>query len=206
MSYYHNFGAFHETIKVDGKVYSFEDFKGLPKASRLALREEAVQRCTDANRRVSAERAEVAAPVRAEFKTKREEFQARPKFQKRFAGRAAQIRRGLEALRWEERRAVEAACKVVEPVDGCNYPAAVHDVFYVWEQKVETEWERFERLVSNHDWYYAYSDDHSVWSAGNAHHSEIRALVAKLGDKAERLYNEKCPWLNEDGSLKKESA
>lgn len=205
MSYHHRFGTFHETVIVDGTTYSFEDYKGLDKAAREALREEALNRCVEANRRVSAECAEVAAPIRAKFKAKREEFQALPRFQKRYRGRAEDIRRGLDALRWGERLSVEEACKVVKPVDGCTYPAAVHNIFSVWEEKVETPWEKFERMVSHFDWYYSYSDDHSVWSAGNSRHQQIMALVEQLGPEARKIYNQKCPWLNEDGTQKKEA-
>lgn len=89
-------------------------------------------------------------------------------------------------------------------VDGNDYPAAVGNVFSVWEEACETPWEHFERLVSHHDWYYAYSDAHNVWAAGEARDREMRGLLESFeGEEqaaAQLLYNQKCPWLNEDGS------
>ena len=34
-----------------------------------------------------------------------------------------------------------------------------------------------ENLLSTHDWYYMYSDDHSVWQKGTDNASEIRRQV-----------------------------
>ena len=33
-------------------------------------------------------------------------------------------------------------------------------------------------MLRGHDWYYAYSDDHSVWKAGRAKESKIKGLIS----------------------------
>ena len=36
------------------------------------------------------------------------------------------------------------------------------------------------RLLASHDWYYNYSDDHSVYARGRDHASSIRAELDRL--------------------------
>ena len=189
--YHHDFGSFHETIKVDGTVYAFEEYAKLPGDARLALREEAVNRCVQANQASTAAWAELIRPIREKYQAKSKALKSK--------GRARRFEEG--ALRAQERREI-GLLRSPGLIDGCTYPAALHDVFYVWEQKVETPWEKFERMVTHFDWYYEYSDDHSVWSSGNYRHNQIRRLIEELGPEAQALYNKCCPWRNDDGSLK----
>lgn len=135
MRFSHNFGSFHPTVTVDGTTLTFEDFKALPVEARMALRETAVTRCVEANRREKD---------------------------------------------WT---------KIV----GNTYPAAVHDIITVWESKVETDKEKLARYLANFDWYYEYSDDFRVWSAGNARAAEIRALVGKLGAEGLAMFDAAKP-------------
>ena len=56
-----------------------------------------------------------------------------------------------------------------------------------------------EDLLKSHDWYYQYSDDHRVWSSGNALDTRIRkkleeCINADLGTVANALYDNHCPW------------
>lgn len=195
MGFHHNFGSFQASVKVDGVVYTFDAYKALSRDARLALQKEAVDRCCKANQAQSEKLSALVKPIREEFSTKRK---ALPKV------RSRQGRYDLMDLDRAEQLKIDQARKTIAPVDGCDYPAAVHDVFHIWEQKVESPWEKFERLVKHHDWYYNYSDDHRYWSAGNSAAQEIRKLMDQLGPEAVKFYNQACPWLNEDGTLKKD--
>jgi len=205
MSYYHRFGTFYETVTVDGITYSFEVYKGLDRAAREALREEALERCTLANQRRSMEWRNLSASVDMDFRMKVRKLHKLPKFQKRYRGRAEDMRYEESLLRGARDRKLQELQESLSPIQGNTYPAAVHNIFSVWEEKVETPREKFERMVNHFDWYYSYSDDHSVWSAGNSRHKQIMELVEKLGPEARKFYNQKCPWLNEDGTQKKEA-
>lgn len=200
--YQHNFGSFKENITVDGEVYTFEDYKELPHEERIALREEAVNRCVQANRRRTEAWQKLIAPAQEEYRRQVSELEKLPRYQKRYRGRAADMRYEENRLRSERDRKIRELRGQLESVHGNTYPAAVHDVFFVWEQKVETPWEKFERMVTHHDWYFEYSDDHSVWSAGVARRNTITALMKQLGPDAVALYNKCCPWLNDDGTRK----
>ena len=55
-----------------------------------------------------------------------------------------------------------------------------------------------ERLLKSHDWYYQYSDDHSVWQRGRDQEGEIRRqkdICCGLGldSIANELYNKYKP-------------
>lgn len=87
-----------------------------------------------------------------------------------------------------------------------RFPYQMEEVMLGWERCVETPMERLRGLLTGMDWYSHYSDDYGVWSRGEARMSEARALVKQLGPEAEREFNRACPWLNEDGTQKKEAA
>lgn len=58
--------------------------------------------------------------------------------------------------------------------------------------------EMFDAMCKGHDWYYQYSDDHSVWTRGRDAESKMlgkkRALHQMgLGESAEQIYNTYCP-------------
>ena len=208
MRFSHPFGQFFDFVRVDGRSYYFDEYEKLPKDGRMALKEEAVKRCSEANQARSEAWKKLTAPINEEYRRKVQAIQSHPRFQKRYRGRAADMRFEENRLRTERDRKIREV--KLAPIDGCDYPAAVHDVFHVWEQKVETLWEKYERMVSHFDWYYSYSDDHSVWSAGESRRKQIDALRKQLesegqGGEAAALYNKHCPWLNEDGSQKEVS-
>jgi len=100
----------------------------------------------------------------------------------------------------------DLSSKVPTIVSTYRFPYQMEDVMLGWEALVETPMDRFRRLLAGMDWYSHYSDDHSVWSAGEARMSEVRSLVKRLGPEAEREFNRACPWLNEDGTQKKDAA
>ena len=63
--------------------------------------------------------------------------------------------------------------------------------------ELQTLKEQLQLAMAGHDWYYDRSDDHRVWSAGNAHYRKISNLFADL-DKldpqfAKEAWNEKAP-------------
>lgn len=205
MSFYHRFGTFHETVTVDGTSFSFEEYKSLPKDLREVLREEAIALCVQANQRQSMEWRNLSTSVDVDFRTKVRELHKLSKFQKRYRGRAEDMRYEESLLRDARDRKLRELQASLSPIQGNTYPSAVHNIFSVWEERVETPWEKFERMVNHFDWYYSYSDDHSVWSAGNSRHKQIMELVEQLGPPARKIYNQKCPWLNEDDTQKKEA-
>jgi len=48
---------------------------------------------------------------------------------------------------------------------------------------------KFYDLLETHDWYYGYSDDHRVYSAGNAKGRELQGIAEALGQSAKDLYS-----------------
>lgn len=53
-------------------------------------------------------------------------------------------------------------------------------------------------MCKHHDWYYEFSDDHSVWRRGGGQRAEIRNKLkeceeAGLGEEANNIYNEYRP-------------
>lgn len=196
MNFNHRFGSFHENVTVDGKIYTFDEYKTLPKEGRTNLVEEAVARCVEANRRHMGVMDELSKPVNADYQKEVEELRSSPRFQKRYRGRAEDMRYEENLLRAERDRRWRALRDRLQPIDGNSYPAAVQNIFSVWEEKVETPWEKLQRLLTNFDWYYNYSDDFSVWVAGETRHKQIMALVEELGPDAREIYNQTCPWLS----------
>jgi hypothetical protein len=50
----------------------------------------------------------------------------------------------------------------------------------------------YRQLLGQHDWFYAYSDDHSVWSAGKSHMARILDLQKHL-DADFSIWDEYAP-------------
>lgn len=65
------------------------------------------------------------------------------------------------------------------------------------ENTEKSNWELYESLLSNHDWYYDYSDDHRVWCAGVRASERIKHLREMLSaenpERAENLFKKYCP-------------
>jgi len=58
---------------------------------------------------------------------------------------------------------------------------------------------QLEAALKRHDWYYDYSDDHRVWSSGNANWKLIQDLRHRLniegqGDAAKAIYDRYSPY------------
>lgn len=58
--------------------------------------------------------------------------------------------------------------------------------------------EMFDAMCKDMDWYYDYSDDHSVWTRGRDSFSRLTSRKAALhkmglGESAEQIYNSYCP-------------
>ena len=45
--------------------------------------------------------------------------------------------------------------------------------------------EELEAMLQRHDWYYQYSDDHSVYKEGDAKSNQIYAKMKELGNTSE---------------------
>ena len=55
---------------------------------------------------------------------------------------------------------------------------------------------KLQELLKNHDWYYQYSDDFSVYTSGRNELDAIHKIIRNAGDKqneALALYNSECP-------------
>lgn len=57
---------------------------------------------------------------------------------------------------------------------------------------------KLENLLSTHDWYYAYSDDHRVWQRGRDQSNDIQALMTLcinegVGPEARELFRQHKP-------------
>jgi hypothetical protein len=87
-----------------------------------------------------------------------------------------------------------------------RFPYQFEEVLNTWEAAVQTPMEELKSRLGSHDWYFHYSDDYGVFTAGQRAHDTIRALVSQLGPEAGLMYNRACPWLNEDGTHKKDAA
>lgn len=56
------------------------------------------------------------------------------------------------------------------------------------------DWELYEHLLKNMDWYYAYSDDHRVWCAGEAAIARLKALRLSLSKPYEGKLKADALW------------
>ena len=56
--------------------------------------------------------------------------------------------------------------------------------------------EYFNRL-RNHDWYYDYSDDHSVWKRGNESRDRLLNTAAE-NTQYKEMYNEFVKWMRQE--------
>lgn len=54
--------------------------------------------------------------------------------------------------------------------------------------------DRYVQLLKTHDWYYDYTDDHSVWQRGNRERAEITQMYKALGSEvAKETWNKYAP-------------
>lgn len=192
MRFSHNFGSFHPSVTVDGATFTFEDYKVLDHATRKGLRKAIVDRCVAANVRVSEMARTLHDTIRAQYQAK---IDALPKpGRKATRQEKAEYRYKVQDLM--NARQAEMVAVWDQPgfrVDGNTYPAAVDDIVLVWESRVESDKERLARYLANFDWYFDYSDDFRVWSAGNARRQEIFTLAKKIGPEGEAMVDAAKP-------------
>lgn len=50
--------------------------------------------------------------------------------------------------------------------------------------------ENFKKLLDDHDWFYAFSDDHTYWIRGESQSREIFSALKTGTDEMKKLYNE----------------
>lgn len=52
--------------------------------------------------------------------------------------------------------------------------------------------QEYRNLLGRHDWYYDYSDDHSVWAAGKSQRESLRAMRNNI-DPDGSIWNQYAP-------------
>lgn len=61
----------------------------------------------------------------------------------------------------------------------------------------EDIWEKFEKLLSQHDWYYQYTDSYEIWARGKDEKDEIVHTMKYLEsidkERVKNLYKKFCP-------------
>ena len=79
----------------------------------------------------------------------------------------------------------------VDPAGGrglsSHLEESLDQVYY--EDDNSSDLEQLETLLKNHDWYFDFSDDHSIYKRGRGESIKIKSLVDKLGEKGKELYN-----------------
>lgn len=203
----------HTQLTIDGHTVTFDQYCAIPtQADRSAFADAFIRRLSDLFR----EKEEILKQIRddawAAFKEQTAgvpheiptHFTKTGKPDRRFSGepnpayyRPAQVRDQV----------IEELSSRVAPVSATfQWPYQFADAFSTWEKQVETPTDRFRRLLAGMDWYSHYSDDHSVWRRGEDNMREVQRLMGELGPEAELEFNRACPWLNEDGTQKKDAA
>jgi hypothetical protein len=106
-----------------------------------------------------------------------------------------------ERLRLEREETHHRLASTVPPVRSSHeWMGALDQAFRAWELEVETPEDELHRLLGEHDWHYAMSDDYSVWSHGDRVSRRILHLVERLGPEARDAYNRACPWQSEEAA------
>lgn len=52
--------------------------------------------------------------------------------------------------------------------------------------------QEYRKALAGHDWYYDYSDDHSVWAAGKSQRAALREMRNNI-DPTGAIWNEYAP-------------
>lgn len=50
--------------------------------------------------------------------------------------------------------------------------------------------EEYKKALANHDWFYSFSDDHSVWSRGERERSRLISIAEGNGNDFKQAYND----------------
>lgn len=57
---------------------------------------------------------------------------------------------------------------------------------------MSTQLDEYISKLKSHDWFYEFSDDHSVWQRGKAERHDINVLQKEL-DPDNEVWNQHCP-------------
>jgi hypothetical protein len=185
-----------ERLHVGDREVTRQQYQSLPREERLALAEE----MCEALRRAHSIQSELLRSIRQEV-------------DERYAPLLAAVPRRLppvkprrkgdpnpewERLTWEREETHRRLVATIPPVRSSHsWMGALQQAFRAWELEVETPKDELARLLREHDWHYAMSDDHRYWSAGERRSRRILALVEQLGPEARAAYERACPWETE---------
>lgn len=201
-----------KSLSVDSYTLTFEQYQAQPRAERLRLRADIIDRLTNSFKEQQALINQIRAEVEAQFAPQYEGIPCWiPK---------ALTKSGKPDRRYGERRnpawwsinnkqeaIIKDLCsKVPATCSTFQFPYQFEQVITAWEEVVETPAEELDRLLAHMDWYSHYSDDYSVWQHGEARMGRVKSLIRQLGPDAQAKFNRACPWLNEDGSRKEDAA
>lgn len=74
-------------------------------------------------------------------------------------------------------------------VRACCPAAALRKAYIELRREIQPTLEEYGAQLRNHDWFYAYTDDHRVWRAGEREQSRLIALAKEYGAEFQRCYN-----------------
>lgn len=200
-------------LTIGDRTITFDEYVAIPtRAERLQFREEFTGKLGQMYREAQAILDGITGDAWASFKaqtagmpsTLPTHFTKTGKPDLRFRGKPNPDY--TRAARARDQVIKDLSAGVSEIVATYRFPYQFDKVLSGWEAYVETPMERLRGILGGMDWYSHYSDDYGVWQRGEARMSEARSLVKQLGPEAELAFNRACPWLNEDGTHKKDAA
>jgi hypothetical protein len=194
------------SLTIGDSTLTFEEFAAIPtRAERNTRRCAFMKLLTDYNRELERLELQIKEDVRARFKP---ELDAIPRTvpgpTRRHKPRPNPVYQNVQAR--QEATIAQMVSELKKQPRSLRWPYEFDDVLRAWEEALQTPMEELQSRLAHHDWYFHYSDDYSVYCAGQRAHDNIMGLVRTLGPEARLMYNRACPWLNEDGTQKEEKA
>ena len=186
--------ASHTRVSIGNHTLTFEQYRAVPtRDERMALRRDFIEHLRNAEDAFQDQTRGMVKqfPKRLTKKgqpDRRYGMRPNPEYAKHTIARDQVVR--------------DLSSRVAPVTSTFQFPYGFEEVFNAWEEAVETPQDQIQRLLSGVDWYYNYSDDHSVYLYGLRRMDSLQAMVRKLGPDAQLAFNRACPWLNEDGSQK----
>lgn len=196
------------SLRIGDHTLTYEHFSQQSREERRRLAQDLVDRVQEVDAATSALRASILKEVGEQFAPQYEGIPRRLPGRLTKTGQPDLRYRSYTNPAWQAINRSELATResllqsIVEPPRTYRWPGDFERTLLDWEITLETPAEEFERLLASTDWYSAYSDDHSVWAAGEGRQRRLRDLIRQLGPEAQPAFNRACPWLNEDGSQK----
>jgi hypothetical protein len=193
-------------LNIGDSTLTFEEYAARPtREERFARSKAFMQILTDNNRELDRLERQITADVRAQFKAELDSIpRTVPGPTRRHKPRPNPV--WAAAARRQEETIQRLVGELKHLPRTFRWHYEFDDIISKWEAAVQTPMEELKSRLGSHDWYFHYSDDHSVFRAGQNAHDAIRSLVRRLGPEADLMYNRACPWLNEDGTHKKTAA